>query len=224
MSEVDQAVQQVSARFTVLEGRVNEQQSAVARVDLETLLMLPVLVVPVVFQSLFTLEEEDFEYELPDPRSSLERVRGAPFEPETVSLIELQPALKRFRKYLGQPEFVYFYAPYNGVVVTCLVTEDWYLAFSDLVEQAEGLAQARAAGVREAQSQEQAAELERHTQRLRLLLDDTGFLKLARVKSTAQRTLLTYAKQKEPEAVAALGDQRLKELLGELRDWVLMQQ
>lgn len=224
MSQVDQAVEQVSSRFTVLEGRVSEQQSAVARVDLDAFLMLPVQVVPVVFQSLFTLEEEDFEYELPDPRSTLERMRGASFEAETINLIELKPELKKFKKYLGQPEFVYFYAPYNGVVVTCLITEDWYLEFSDLIEEAEGLAQARAAEVREAVSQEQAAELERHTQRLRLLLDDGGFLKLARVKSTAQRTLLSYAKQKEPEAVAALGEQRLKELMGELRDWVLMQQ
>ncbi|MFC3860649.1 hypothetical protein ACFOPQ_07725 [Deinococcus antarcticus] len=224
MSQVDQAVRQVEAKFTVLKGQVSEQQNAVARVDLNALLSLPVEVVPVIFQSVLTLDEDDFEYELPDPRSTLERVRGTPFEAEIINLIELKPELKKFRKYLGQPELVSFSDPYNGVLVTCLVTEDWYLEFSDLIEEAQGLARARAAEVKEAVSQEQAAELKRHTQRLRLLLDDGGFLKLARVKSTAQRTLLSYARQKEPEAVAALGEQRMKELLGELRDWVLVHQ
>lgn len=224
MNAVSQAIEKIGARFTVLEGQVSEQQSAVVRVEIDAFLTLPVQAVPVVFQSVFTLEEGDFEFELPDSRSTLERMRGAPFEGETVNLIEFQPDLKRFKKYLGQSEFVYFYAPYNGVVVKCLVTEEWFLEFSDLVEEAESLAEAKALEVSEALSQEHAAELERHTQRIRLLLNDTGFLKLARVKSTAQRTLLSYAKQQEPEAVAALGEQRMKELISELRDWVLMRQ
>ena len=55
-------------------------------------------------------------------------------------------------------------------------------------------------------------------------MDDIGFVRLARLKRTAQRTLISYARQQEPEAVAALGKKCVKELMGELRDWLLTHQ
>ncbi len=54
-------------------------------------------------------------------------------------------------------------------------------------------------------------------------MDDGGFLKWARLKNTAQRTLLTYARTHAREAVEALGETWTKEVLAEVRDLVLMQ-
>lgn len=224
MSRVQQATEQISARFTAVEGQVSEQQTAVIKVDLTAFLNLPPEAVPVVFYTALTLEEDDFEYELPDPRSGMERVRGEPFEAVTVGLEDMNPKLKRFRKHLGQPRCVWFTAPYNGVLISCFELEDWYEKFFDEAALAEEQARLQAQEVRAAEQESKVADLERHIQRLRLFLDDTGFLRLARLKSTAQRTLISYAKQREPQAVAALGEARLKELMGELRDWVLVQQ
>lgn len=205
-----------------LEAEVELPNVARIRLSLEDFLRIRDSDVALVFFEIGVLDELAFEYELPDHRSSLQRVRGEPFEVVAVDLFDLAPDLERFREYFGQATFVTFYAPYGGVLLSCTVVEDWYLECLEQLELAEAAAREKAQQEREQQAQDEAAVLERHTQKLRLLLDDTAFLRLAKVKSTTQRTLLNYAKQKEPDAVTVLGEQRMKELMGELRDWVLV--
>lgn len=234
MSDVDHAITQMEeAGFTLIFasrddeagdvvhdwGRLARSRTPVIKLDLDDLLTFPKLALPVVFFCRKTLWADDFQYsEFPqDNASRLEMV--------TVDLTSLEPKLWHFQKRLSEASEVEFFAPYNGLMVVCRIREAWYDEFLELRNLA--LCQAREQLAREAQAhrEEQAAReqaaLHPHEQRLRLLLDDSGFLKLARVKSTAQRTLMSYARERESEAVAALGEQRTKDLLTELRDRVL---
>lgn len=234
MSKVDQAIEQLEqAGFTLLFasrpdeapedrwGRPTRTCPPPIELDLDDLLKFPKNALPVVFFYRDTLGEDDFQH------SDLQRGEVDGLERLTVDLLSLEPKLSRFRKHLHDASEVELFAPYNGFMVVCHLQEAWYEEFVELRASAICQAEehwARAAEVRRAaQAAQEQAALRPHEQRIRLLADDTGFLKLARVKSTAQRTLLSYANLQEPEAVAALGEYRMKELLGELRDWVLFQ-
>lgn len=212
-----------AAGFTVVEGLTGGQKTTEVDVDFEEFLKLPVTAVPVVFSYTMTFDESDLQYTLEDPRTLRERFKETgKVIPEDVDLTELEPALKNYQSYLGMPSFVALAAPLNGILVKTYVAEPWYDEVSTLISEAEARAEEQAEQRREQDKARQAAQLESQLQKLRLLLDDGDFLKLARVKATAQRTLISVAKQKYPEAAAALGEPRLKELIAELRDQVML--
>lgn len=201
-------------------GRQNQPQMPELRLELDDLVKFPKHLLPIIFFDQKFLRQDDFQVQ--EYRN--DNAQG--LELQTINLCELEPKLKRFQRRLDEPAEVDFFAPYNGVMLICHLREAWYTEFLDLKRPA--TAQAREQLARDAQArqeekaQQEQAALRPHEQRIRLLLDDTGFLKLARVKSTAQRTLLSYAKSREPEAAAALGELRLKEMLAELRDWLVL--
>lgn len=212
-----------AAGFTVLEGFSGGQKGMEMDIEFDEFLKLPVQAVPVVFAGVVSFEGSDLEYVLEDPRSPVERFReGGTTVPETVDLIKLNPLLKNYQGHLGQPSFVALVAPLNGLLVKTYVSEPWYEEMSGLINEAEALAEEQASQRREKEKAKQAAQLEGQVQKLRLLLDDGDFLKLARVKATAQRTLVNLAKQKFPEESTAVGEQRLKELIAELRDQIVL--
>lgn len=226
MTTVNEALEQVrNAGFTVLYGFVKEGKAAPVEldVDLDDLLALPQQHVPVVFFEQDSLEIWDFEVNRLDMRPAAERWQTPPGDQEMVDLVELEPGLRRFTSRQGDAHTITFRAPLSGVLVTCTVTAEWYSEFAQLQAQALELMRSQEQAKVEIQREAETAQQERHVQRLRLLMDDGGFLKLARLKSTAQRTLLTYARTHEREAVEALGEAWAKEVLAEVRDLVLLQ-
>lgn len=223
MTDVDKALEQVrDAGFTVLYGFMRGTLVGLD-VDLDDLLALPQQYVPVIFMEQESLSSWDFEAERPDLPPSVEQWQTPLEERAVVNLVEVEPGLQRFKSRLGEPHTITFRAPLSGVLVACTVTAEWYSEFAQLRAQALGLLRAQEQARVETQRAAEMAERERHVQRLRLLMDDGGFLKLARLKSTAQRTLLTYARTHAHEAVEALGETWAKEVLAEVRDLVLMQ-
>lgn len=212
-----------AAGFTVIEGFSDGHKGVEMAVEFEEFLKLPVQAVPVVFSGVVTFDESDLEYTLEDPRTPIERFRESGTTlPETVDLLKVNPVLKNYRTHLGTPSFVALIAPVGGILVKTYVSEPWYEEMSALISEAEALAEEQASQRREQDKAKQAAQLEGQIQKLRLLLDDGDFLKLAQVKATAQRTLVNVARQKFPEEAAAVGEQRLKELIAELRDHVIL--
>lgn len=225
MTTVNEALEQVrNAGFTVLYGFVKEGKAAPVEldVDLDDLLVLPQQHVPVVFFDQDNLEIWDFEVKRPDVRSAAEQWQTPAEEQEIVDLVELEPGLRRFTSRQGEAHTITFRAPLSGVLVTCTVAAEWYGEFIQLQAQALERMRTQEQARIEAQREVETAQQEQHVQRLRLLVDDGGFLKLARLKSTAQRTLLTYARTHEREAVEALGEAWAKEVLAEVRDLVLL--
>lgn len=224
MTGVEGALERVrAAGFTVLYGYVKGGRAAPVEldVDLDDLLALPQLHVPVIFYEQDALEPWDFEAPPGDGPGATPW--DAPADPAPVNLAKFTPELQRFRSRLGEVHTLTLRAPLSGVLVSCTVVAAWHAEFAQLRAQALGQVHAQAQATKETERAAQTAEQARHDQRLRLLMDDSGFLKLARLKNTAQRTLLTYARTHAGEAVDALGEARTKEVLAELRDLVLMQ-
>lgn len=235
MSQVDRALERLEeAGFTLIFairadtapgpdewGHQNQPQMPELRLELDELIKFPKHLLPIIFFDQKFLRQDDFqvqEYRNDDAQG---------LELQTINLCELEPKLKRFQRRLGEVAELDSFAPYNGLMLVCHLREAWYKEFLDLKQPVEMRAREQLAceaqAYREERRQQEKAALKPHEQRIWLLLDDTGFLKLARVRSTAQRTLLSYAKKQEPEAAAALGELRLKELLAELRDWLALQ-
>lgn len=234
MSEVDRVIERLEeAGFTLIFairptpvpslsewGHPNQQQMPELQLELDDLMKFPKSLLPIIFFHQKTFSERDFQLQQ-HPNDDEQGLK-----PQPIDLCELEPELKHFQRRLQESTEVEFFAPYNGVMLVCHLSEAWYTEFLMLrrlaeIQAREQLNRKLQTRQEEKNQQEQAA-LKPHEQRIWLLLDDTGFLKLARVKSTAQRTLLSYAKKQEPEAAAALGELRLKELLAELRDWLVL--
>ncbi|MFC5849369.1 hypothetical protein [Deinococcus petrolearius] len=207
--------------FTVINGFVGGQKAVEVDVEFEEFLNLPAAAVPVVFANVVSFDEDDLKYRIEDPRSPIERFREGEMLPEIVDLLKVKPDLARFQPHLDTPAFVAFAAPLNGVLVKSFVTEPWYNEMSALISEAEALAEEQAFRRREAKKAKEAAKLEDEVQKIRSLTEDADFVRLAKLKSTAQRTLMSLAKQKYPEATTAVGDQRLKELMAEIQDLIL---
>lgn len=225
MSLIEQSIEDVRARgFTVINGFAGGQKPVEVDLEFEEFLNLPATSVPVVFANVVSFDESDLKYRIEDPRSPIERFREGEMLPEIVDLLKVKPDLARFQPYLDTPAFVAFVAPLNGVLVKSFVTEPWYDEMSNLISEAEALAEERAFRRREDKKAKETAKLEGELQKIRSLTDDADFVRLAKLKSTAQRTLMSLAKQKYPEAATAVGEQRLKELMAEVRDLILTRQ
>ncbi|MBZ9752859.1 hypothetical protein K7W42_18625 [Deinococcus sp. HMF7604] len=205
----------------LIQGVTAARQAPEIHVDLQGLRHLPAGTLA--FYDLASFDDEDFVFTVPDERPRLEQLR-APRPPETTDLRRVDPALTRFESHVGEDAVLTVTVPWHGALITCLLTAPWYTEFVQVCEAAEAQAAAQAHEAREAQVARDSEALEEHARKLRIIVDDAAFLKLARVKSTSLRTLVAYVASQQPAAVTALGEQRTRDLVRELRDHVMFGQ
>lgn len=148
-----------------------------------------------------------------------------------VDLRTLNPALKAMKNKFKDPLFVELLLV-SGVVKMSLTLEaEWNERFSAAFAEAEALADSQhqeremlfdsvvetlQESIKAQQRREQQALEAPHLEALQSLLQDPGFVKLASVKATTQKALLVYVRHSHKEALEALGENRCKEVLGDL--------
>lgn len=148
-----------------------------------------------------------------------------------VDLRTFNPDLKAMKNKLKDPLFLELLLVSGTVKMSLTLEAEWNASFSAAFAEAEALAdsqhqeremlfdsvvEALQEAIKAQQRREQQALEAPHLDALQSLLQDPGFVKLASVKATTQKALLVYARHTHKEALEALGENRCKEVLGEL--------
>jgi hypothetical protein len=196
--------------------------------DVETLLALPDRP-NVAFVDKVYLDDLDCFYIVEGAQefsstSSSSRSQGPEFETmlnveSRYDLRKFQPRLtKLYKAHSKTCALLDLYAPYEGGWVSLTLTEGWYEEIEVLEAQAKAKAEDYYQDALISAHTSYKQKIKVHFEALDDLNLDTRWLTVARKKTSTLRALMVCVNELAPSAVAAIGERRVKEYIGDMAE------